>query len=263
MNSPNHKGLFWHESAKTHLDRESLLDLINNNIPLISIDDFATVEECESLAQQACVHGFDPYEGVEPRITRIGCTVFEHDAMNKEGYFAEAARMRLVQGRIFDASWNPIGRLIEYIVSRTGIDVQIAQDAHGRPYYAGLIRRIEKGTLLHIDYAPIEQNQWSVCDVVAQLSWNLYLRISDSNAGHTHIYDRQWLPADMDYREGGYGFSKPVIAGAAQYTLRPMVGQLALFNTKNYHQVESTRGERIAVTSAIGMMPKGDLVLWS
>ncbi len=257
------KTKLWDQAVVSTLNSDTLLGLINNEVSLICLDDFATSDECEAVAQQACIHGFDPYDGVEPRITRIGSTVFEYNSRSHDAYFDDVEKKRPVQEKIFAESWDPVSRLIELIRANTGLPVDVAKDSSGRSYYAGLVRRIEGGTLLHIDYAPIEHEDWSVCDVTAQLSWNLYLRLSDRTAGHTHIYERQWLPKDMEHREGGYGFDHSVVEGSAKVTLRPKVGQLAIFNTKNYHEVESTRGERITATSAIGMMPGGNLVLWS
>jgi hypothetical protein len=36
-----------------------------------------------------------------------------------------------------------------------------------------------------------------------------------------------------------------------------------MFNTRNYHEVASSSGDRITVTSAIGETPQGDLIFWS
>jgi hypothetical protein len=253
----------WAGMESSHLSRNTLFDLFNNFIPFIRVAHFAAVDECEAVVREACLNGFSPYSGVEPRIIRIGCTVFEYDSISKDSYFRDALTAKAVQERIFGASCNLVARMIKFIADQTGLTVGVAQDREGRFYYAGLIRRIEDGTLLHIDYAPAEQTDWSVCDVVAQLSWNVYLRISNRDDGHTHVFKRQWTSDDMAHREGSYGFKQSIVEGSAKATFKPQVGELILFNTKNYHRVDSTKGERVTVTSALGLMPNGQLVLWS
>ncbi|WP_256875070.1 hypothetical protein [Nostoc sp. C052] len=53
--------------------------------------------------------------------------------------------------------------------------MRIASEPFYGSYYAGLIRKIEHGTQLHIDFAPLEQSGWEVCTITAQLSWTLLL----------------------------------------------------------------------------------------
>ncbi|WP_052743325.1 hypothetical protein [Pseudomonas veronii] len=88
-----------------------------------------------------------------------------------------------------------------------------------------------------------------------QLAWNLYLRVSDTKSGHTHIFDRQWRPADDTLKEGIYGYNTSVVANAEEAIFAPTVGEVVIFNTRNFHYVEPTEGERVSFTSAIGQLP--------
>ncbi len=139
----------------------------------------------------------------------------------------------------------------------------IAQNVTGNAYYAGLIRRIENGTLIHVDYAPGEQPGWEVASIKDQLVWNLYLRVSDPTSGKTHIYDRKWTNDDDHYKEGIYGYNPNVVQGADEAVFEPTVGEVVIFNTRNYHFVEPTDGERVAFTSAIAQTQENELILWS
>lgn len=253
----------WKNGVVNGLNKDSLNLLFRNMIPYIRITNFASADECESLTRQASSHGFSPYRGVEPTINRIGHTVFEYDKISKERYFEDAAKSLPIQSHIFSEAFNPIKRLVDLIQDETGVRPVIAKDLSGRPYYAGLIRRIENGTLIHVDYAPTEQNAWEVCDVISQLSWNLYLRVSDPNEGNTRIYNKQWEIGHRRFREGSYGYSPEVVKGCESAVFEPTVGDLVIFNTRNFHAVESTKGERVTVTSALGLMPDGKLILWS
>ena len=253
----------WKNGVVNGLTKDSLNLLFRNMIPYIRIPNFATPDECETLTRQASNHGFSPYRGVEPTINRIGNTVFEYDKISKERYFEDVEKTIPVQNRIFSEAFNPLKRLVDLVQDETGVRPVIAKNRDGKPYYAGLIRRIENGTLIHVDYAPTEQNAWEVCDVISQLSWNLYLRVSDPSEGHTRIYNKQWEIGHRRFREGSYGYASDVVTGCESAAFEPTVGDLVIFNTRNFHAVESTKGERVTVTSALGLMPDGRLVLWS
>lgn len=99
--------------------------------------------------------------------------------------------------------------------------------------------------------------------VTHQLSWNLYLRISNHDDGKTHIFERQWNRDDDGYREGSYGYSSIVAKGASKATFMPRAGEVVLFNTRNFHYVDPTAGERVTVTSALGTLPNGEIIFWS
>jgi hypothetical protein len=54
-----------------------------------------------------------------------------------------------------------------------------------------------------------------------------------------------------------------VIADADMITFQPYVGDVFIFNTRNFHTVEPMDGQRITFTSAIGLLPNGEIILWS
>lgn len=254
----------WDGASATSLNTESLLRLMNNEIPLVRIPDFATSQECEALAAEAGKRVFDAYRGVEPRINRVGNTVFEYDGISSERYFQErdSAWARLQQ--MFAASFDPLERMMNLFRARTGYRVRIASEQGIGSYYAGLVRRIERGTLLHIDYAPAEQPGWEEpSSVEFQLSWNLYLRLSGERGGRTHIFNRQWRPADDVHKTGSYGYDRCVVERCEEVSFQPSVGEVVLFNTRNFHCVSETDGERVAFTTALGKLPNDEFIFWS
>ncbi len=254
----------WDVFAARELDQNSWQQLIRNEIPAVVIRGFATPDECSRLVERAQVIGFEAYKDVVPPIDRIGATVFEHNGSDVSAYFGRAEQCRAIQGEIFSQSFSPLERLMSRLRQATGSPVQIAADPKHGTYCAGLIRRIENGTLLHIDYAPAEQPEWWVAQVQVQLAWNLYLELDPENPGKTYVYNRAWTPEDDVYKlPGTYGYSRPVVEGAERYTLQPTRGDVYIFSTRNYHEVESSAGHRTTVTSAIGTLPDGRIVLWS
>ncbi|MBD2498498.1 hypothetical protein [Nostoc sp. FACHB-280] len=268
------KNKIWESKQEHSLTKESLKMLWENRIPLIRIRNFATVEECDNLVAQAQLFNFDYYQDVYPKIERIGITVFEYNHISKAAYFQAVERTSQLRNSIMAASFNPLERLMEKIRNCTGATVRIASEPLYGSYYAGLIRKIEQGTQLHIDYAPSEQSEWEVGTVIYQLSWNLYLKFSSNNrlglgqsqaiTGKTRIYDRQWEPGNDQYKLDSYGYSDTVIADATDMiTFEPYVGDVFIFNTRNFHTVEPMDGQRVTFTSAIGLLPNGEIILWS
>lgn len=253
----------WSEKAEEKLTGCAMCRLFRGVTPFIRIRNFATPEECEALVQAAVAEGFSSYRGVEPVINRIGNTVFEYNSISKHEYFEKNVSLKAVQDRMFAKSFNPLERFLELLRGRTGKTVGVASNTEGQDYYAGLMRRIEKGTLLHVDYAPGEQPDWDIASIQEQLVWNLYLRVSDAESGRTHVFNRQWQPSDDDRKEGIYGYNKSVVDRCEESSFSPDVGDIVIFNTRNFHYVEPTEGERVAFTSAIGRTADDEMVLWS
>lgn len=253
----------WETTDEYPLFAVSLQKLFENKIPLIRIRQFATLQECDALVAQANLLGFDTYKDVTPKIERIGITVFEYNSIGKADYFQAVDQAGKKQHHITCASFNPLQRLMGMLKNHTGATVRIASESFYGNYHAGLTRKIERGTQLHIDYAPSEQREWEVGAVVAQLSWNLYLQVSSSNPGKTSIYDRQWHPGDEKYKLDSYGYDDAVVAGASRISFQPQVGEVFIFNTRNYHIVEPIEGHRVTFTSALGLLPNGEIIFWS
>lgn len=253
----------WETTDECPLCAVSLQKLFENKIPLICIRQFATLQECDALVAQANLLGFNAYHDVVPKIERIGITVFEYNSIGKADYFQAVDQAGKKQHHITCASFNPLQRLMERLKNHTSATVRIASESFYGSYHAGLTRKIERGTQLHIDYAPSEQREWEVGAVVAQLSWNLYLQVSSSTRGKTSIYDRQWHPGDEKYKLDSYGYDNAVVAGARMIGFQPQVGEAFIFNTRNYHTVEPIEGHRVTFTSALGLLPNGEIIFWS
>ena len=252
----------WTERGAGQLTPYTLQQLLDNEIPYIRLG-LASETACHDLGKRLTELAFGAYRDVEPRIDRVGCTVFEYDAVGADDYFAASQAAAALRDRIFAQAFDPLQLVIRELARRTGRRTSIAEDHRGQRYYAGLIRRIELGTELHIDYAPVEQTGWSVCEIQHQLTWNLYVKVGRGGSGRTTVFRRQWQPSDAALRQGSYGFSHKAVAGSEYVTFQPRVGEVVFFNTRNYHVVDPSFGDRITVGSAIGETRNGDLILWS
>ncbi|MDZ8189309.1 MAG: hypothetical protein RMX96_31280 [Nostoc sp. ChiSLP02] len=256
------KSALWENKQEYPLTTESLKMLLEHRIPLIRLKDFATPEECEMLYAQSQLLNFNAYQDVSPKIEKVGITVFEYNSISKGDYFKRVEQATKLRDSITAASFNPLERIMAKF-RECGANVRIASEPFYGSYYAGLIRKIEHGTQLHIDFAPLEQSGWEVCTITAQLSWTLYLKLSPNSHGKTYIYDRQWQPEDEQYKLDSYGYSDKVLADADAIAFQPYVGDVLLFNTTNFHYVEPMHGQRVAFTSMIGLLPNGEIIFWS
>lgn len=254
----------WNEQLVTSLDPNSFRMLLDNKVSSIRIPNFASYRECEDLVKSASKVGFSAYRDVVPKINKLGLTAFEYDKISKEKYFEDRQAAVHTQYSVFEQSFDPLQRMHGLIRDRTNYFPRIAEEKGFGKYYAGLIRRIEEGTLLHIDYAPIEQSHWNeITTVKHQLAWNLYLRVSNPDEGHTSIYNKLWDGQDEAYKGDSYGYDPALVSGHRKAQFKPVTGDVVIFNTQNFHQVDPTEGERVTFTSAMGTLANNELIFWS
>jgi hypothetical protein len=142
--------------------------------------------------------------------------------------------------------------------------VSIAYELGFGPYFAGLVRRIENGTMVHVDFAPLEQPGWAVAQVRSQLVFNIFLEVPRVDPGVVKVWQKQCQPSDGQFKvTGAYGYSPDVVAGVPCATIAPQMGMIMLINTRNYHQVSEASGVRLTFSASVGLMPDNNVVLWS
>lgn len=253
----------WATLDDSIFNNQTLEALFRNDIPAIRISQFATLEECQKLAQAAEFVGFDFYENVEPPIGRIGITQFEFGNSRKLEYFAAVHQAASRRQQIVSLSFDPLERLAMLLRQHTSSKVGIAQenDNLGK-YFAGLIRHINVA-LLHLDFSQLDAPDWEIGHSVAQLAWNLYLKVP-KHGGECVVHNRPWCVNDEQYKiPGSYSYDTNLVKDSEAKYITPVLGDLVLFNSRNFHQVLLGEGERITMSSFIGKMPKGNLVFWS
>lgn len=246
------------------LNANSLRALLDNRLACIRVDHFVSPQDARSLIEAANHLGFDQYEQVVPPIDRIGATVFEYNHRDQRAYFERAAEMQRLRDAIFARSFDALDAVMHAVGAAYQRPMHVMSSPTHGSYYACLIRRIEQGTELHIDYAPAEQPSWDVAAIERQLAFNIYLELGPG-AGETTIYRRAWQPEDEAHRNpDGYGYLPEVLDGVEEsLTFEPRLGELRLFNTRNYHIVAPSTDRRTTAAAAIGETRDGRLVCWS
>lgn len=255
----------WEDSLQLPATPATLEMLFAGQIAGLCVPDFLTPQECMALKQRAEHYEFENYRNVVPRIEKVGITVFEFDQIGKKEYFAavESANQRIA--RLTDGICCPLQRVLDWLSALSpNRRVGVAQEPGLGPYFAGLFRRIEKGTLVHVDFAPAEQPGWAVAEVSSQLTFNIYLDVSPVDPGLVHVWQRQVRAEDEPFKIAeSYGYEPEVVKNVPFATITPQRGMLMVINTRNFHQVCTAGGSRLAVSSAVGQMPDKSLVLWS
>ena len=134
------------------------------------------------------------------------------------------------------------------------------------------------GINIHADYAPFEAVDWSISNIVGQLTWNILL--NEAPGSDTLIYDRRWQCPEDDqaWRKiiTRNSYDLQMLEGHPFKAMRAVPGDLTFFNSRNFHEVKG--GDtwcdqpdapiRFTVSSFVGLLPgQGDepasLVLWS
>ena len=100
------KSTAWDKKQEYPLTAESLKMLLEQRIPMIRLKDFASAQECEMLVAQAEFFYFDCYQDVNPKIERIGITVFEYNRISKAAYFQAVERTTKLRDET--ALWQPL-----------------------------------------------------------------------------------------------------------------------------------------------------------
>ena len=252
----------WRTPSVTGFTHDALQALMRHELGAVRLPAFATPDECAALAEAAERHGFENYKDTVPPIGRIGVARFDYLPHEKARYRADAAAARTVLSRIIESSFDPFQRFAAALQASTPSPVRLAREEATGDYFLGVFRNMQGGAPPHIDYAPWEARGWAIADVTAQLTWNLYLTIPDEGGG-TRIYDRAWQPEDERHKlPGSYAYASEVVDRAPACDLQPRLGEVIVFNTRNYHEVFASTSMRMTCGSFFGPASDGELWLW-
>lgn len=266
MNTINDTSWITHSDAE--LSYRSLNELFLNQIPLIRIKNFATEAECCSFYNALKKSNFGQYEQAEPPIFKIGLSQFEAGELDSRGktfYFRDAQTAIEKRNEIFEvAGFNPIERLISIFSDVLGKKPTIAQEEKEGEYFTGIIRQSDKSIKLHPDYGQLNGPDWKIAEVVEQLAANLFITAPDYG-GHTTVFNQPWEKIDEASGRVAncYSYHRSLVQGAQYKIIAPARGDLVLFNSRNYHEVEMSSNERFTVATFIGRMSDSELIFWS
>ncbi|KAI0455790.1 hypothetical protein F5B21DRAFT_523259 [Xylaria acuta] len=285
---PAHPAGEWNTDQAQPLTRQSFLDLLAGRIPVIKIPGFASKNVCDKLLAELTPK-FCPYMNTAgPVLEKVGLAQFEFQAQaeadyetrtgqEKAKYFEETAKFRSLHDDLSKAVgenlWASVISTLAALVPEW--DVGVASEGSGKDYFSGIFRCINNGTPIHCDWCPYDCNteDWILNRITNQAVFNLY--ISPTSGGGTTLYDVQWTPEALRYRDpASYGYHADLVAGRKHCLFEPNVGDLFIFNSRNMHEVRAISNDyeepgRVALASFMGVLPPQEkagrtkLMFWS
>ncbi|MBT2208779.1 2OG-Fe(II) oxygenase [Actinomadura sp. NEAU-AAG7] len=249
-------------------DRGDICALLSGTVAAVGIRRLLSPLLCaEAMARlDAGALALDSYDRrrVHPPVARFGPALndFREGDRPAAAYWTQARRARQVRraalGRV-----DPFGAAVAGLTRAWGRPPAPARN-QGRPFFAGTLREINDGALVHCDdvlreYGP---HLFDGGPPIAQLAFNAWISTAPEG-GTTRVWRRRWRPGDAPLRKG-YGFDERVVAGEQCVEVAMGRGDALLFDSRNFHAVDpSTGGRRLAVAFFLGFGCRSDLVMWS
>ncbi len=228
----------------------------------VRVREFFTPAQCAQLmaALEGSVQGTYGSQGA-PKILKIGPSAYDIFSAHEDTYWSEAARASKLRSTLLGGH-DPFAVAVGKVAEMWPGPVRPARRGD-RHMFAGLVREINKGAIMHFDEIVCEMP--GVIDElpVAQLAFNVHLSVPDKG-GATRVYRKRWRPDDERFKDG-YGYVPEVVGDEPQTAVRAGLGDAVLFDSRNYHMVEETqgRGRRVALAFFLGLTGAGELVTWS
>ncbi len=250
----------WTTTDVPPLTRDSVLQLIDNRVPAVRIDDFATPNEVAELGRELTEHSVRTRSISE--VTRLGISQYQQGLRgSKSEYFDTAVRIAPAFEGIFARSFSPVERFVGAL-RNVGFDTAVMEEPGFGPYWAGTGKLRNGFSPIHVDFAPQDSQGWTIGESVGQLAWNLYLRVPDAG-GELLVWDKQWRPEhDVHQAPESYWYTEEVVAGLPRLELAVRPGQIVVLNSRNFHAVADSK-DRLAFGSFISVFDDGRLRLWS
>lgn len=259
--------LFTTTDAPGGFTERHLAHLIAATSAAVTIPRFLTEQTCaDALAalDRLPTAAYD-LDRVPTPIVRFGPSLNDYrtaaGGLDADRYWrdAEAARVSWQRARLRP---DPVALSLARLGTAWGSAISPATIG-GRPVFAGTLREINEGTLLHYD----DVRREFPCrlfdqETVAQLAFNVWAAVPETG-GSTTLWRHRWDPADEQHRYS-YGYRPKAVEHCQQVSLRPQLGGALLFNPAHFHEVQANPGQRrIALAFFLALTTTGQLITWS
>jgi hypothetical protein len=247
------------------LTRDHILRLAVGVSGAVLIKNFSAVADCRDIMNSLEVGDLGSYDEqlISPRIAKLGPAAYDFYGAHQldERYWQHAADATRSRSTLLRGA-DPLELAVDQIRAAWGDEIEPARSG-GRPMFAGMIREISHGAKIHFDEITREFPGTLDETPASFLTLNWYLAVPDGG-GETSVYRHRWRPADERHRDG-YGYRETAVAGEPVATLRPEVGDAAIFDTRNLHLVRpiSGAGRRVSLSLFLGITGRGPLQIWS
>jgi len=247
-----------------------LPELARNEIAAIKIGQFLCEEELSVIKANMEGQTIAWYANKTNEQGRIGinATGYSHLPDGKKKYFDATPAAEQARDEIFEGTDSPINRILAFFGRGFNTKIATEPELQEARYFAGLIRAMGAKSTLHFDYAPRQLPGWNVADADEQFGLVLYLQMP-AVGGELNIYNRPWTPEDERYNndhveKGTFGFTEGFLSDTPYTSVLPSEGDLVVFKTRNFHQVDEIQSDRPRLGLTTFMSQQDDtLSLWS
>ncbi len=257
--------------SKNDFDPGILLpQLANNDIPAIQIANFYSPDVLDTIVKNIFSQGILWYQNFEYKQGRIGvCATEYYSKLNgKAAYFALEPEHSRIRENIFSTTLDPVNKLIELFSISYKTNIAREPTMGNLKYFSGIIRAMQQKSTAHFDYATHQLPGWWVSNMEAQFGIVIYLQMPELG-GELTIYNRPWIPEDDKYNQdveekGPKGFDEGLLKNVPSTTITPHVGDVIIFSTRNFHQVDGINSDTIRLTcNSFVSLKDNKLYLWS
>ncbi len=250
--------------------RKMLPLLSSNQIAAVKVTNFYHPVELAVIDKNIDRQSIAWYVNSENKQGRIGISATEYHSKEngKALYFSRVAEATATLEKIFHGVPDPIQKIIGTFSADYKITIAQEPSMNQAQYFTGLIRAMGAKSTLHFDYAPVQLPGWKVAESEEQFGLVLYLQMPNAG-GELNIYNHPWVSEDEVYNKdilekGPNGFDPTFLENEKPTRVFPASGDLIIFRTRNFHQIDSIRSSQIRLTFNSFMTLKDDtLSLWS
>lgn len=244
--------------------------LASGDIGVVRIPNFFSRAEVDRIVERISTHEISWYPNFTNKQGRIGICATEYVGKEdgKSAYFAREPECSRVRDDVFSNVPDPIQKLISGFSADYETSVAREPEMESAEYFAGLIRAMQQKSTLHFDYAPQQTPEWWVSGIEAQFAIVVYLQLPGNGGGLT-VYDRRWVPEDDVYNQDGQergakGYDPVVAETLRSVTVNPEPGEMVIFNSRNFHQVEAIDADLVRLSLNVFLGLKDNrLYLWN
>ncbi len=253
------------------LAMDTLLPLLTSNqIAAIKISDFFNAEELATVVENIKKQGVSWYQNAEFKQGRIGisATGYHSKMDGKALYFSLVPNATDARKEMFVGVSDPLERIADIFGEQYRVSVAKESSVGGAEYFSGLIRAMGAESTLHHDWAPNQLPGWDVSQSEEQFALVLYLQMPDKG-GELIVYNHPWTPEDEEnnkdvVEKGPNGFDTKFLSSERPTKITPVSGDLVIFRSRNFHQVEAMDSKHSRLTfNTFLMLKDGKLSLWS
>ena len=250
------------------LDCQVFNRLVTGEINLIIVKNYysnaACNFACSKIYKSGKIHNYINASNVK----KIGMAFFESqnslDSFRK--YYDSVEKNNAMMQDFFSPFTPPIDSLMAQInrIWEPGIRLE---NLHGKKMFSGLLRFVDKDAEImpHVDVLSHDiQKSFIAKSLQGQFAANIYLDVPKFG-GELQIWDTGISINELNaIKEKDDYFVSREKLGPPAFTFKPCVGDLVIFNSRNFHAVAKCKEKRAAMSTFIGYRGEYQpLTFWS